>query len=241
MRLSVTRNATRNATRTATPNNSEYAGRHPSSGGERPSTGEHAAAAPSAAAPSAARQTSTLRACATVHCTRQARKRGRFCPRCNTAQWRARHKTALAQREARRTWTAEQMLARRALGYLSAYLRRNNEINREPCHCGQPGLPYQPDHTKPLDVEWLCRDHRQAAREQASEALADARAVAEQAAKHAAYRDERERFLNAWPLLPPERREAIRDAVRRHPWGRRISEESPLWIQLASSTFKSGI
>jgi hypothetical protein len=188
--------------------------------------------------PSSPRSAPALKICATSGCDRPARKRGRVCARCNTRLWRKRNKDACAERERTRTWNAEQTIARRALGYLSSYLRRRNAVNREPCFCGRLGLAHQPDLAKPLEVEWLCRDHRQAARERTLEALADARAAAERAMREAAYRETRKLFLDAWPLLPPERREAIRAQVRLHPWGRGISEESPLWVQLALAAFQ---
>lgn len=41
---------------------------------------------------------------------------------------------------------------------------RSGEVKRKPCQvCGKPNAhAHHPDYSKPLKVQWLCRDHHEA-------------------------------------------------------------------------------
>jgi hypothetical protein len=60
-------------------------------------------------------------------------------------------------------WAAKNPLARWAHGATRGAVQRGL-LEREPCQvCGDPKVDaHHPDHTRPLEVVWLCRRHHKA-------------------------------------------------------------------------------
>src|SRR5664279_5178265 len=104
-------------------------------------------------------------------CKRAPRKRGRTCGRCATRAWRKRHGKTIAAQERARTFSPEQAALRRASAIFYTDLRRRKR-QREPCeNCGRADVvPHWPDLTKPLNIVWFCRAHRDVERERVAEA-----------------------------------------------------------------------
>ena len=65
-----------------------------------------------------------------------------------------------------RAWRTEHRLSgparmkANARAYLHVYIKRG-KVKKQPCLvCGALAEAHHTDYAKPLDVEWLCRDHR---------------------------------------------------------------------------------
>jgi hypothetical protein len=142
-------------------------------------------------------------------CDRPARKRGHTCGRCATRAWRKRHAKTIAAQERARTFTAEQSSVRRASAIFFTDLRRRN-LNREPCeHCGRSEVvPHWADVTRPLEVVWLCRDHRAVERDRLAEEAATANKII-------AWKTLGERFEAEWQQLAPAIQARLRAEAER--------------------------
>lgn len=76
---------------------------------------------------------------------------GRYCLGCSAAYMRA--------WRASRPMTDEQKRKDRCRSYAGVYLRRG-KLQKQPCqNCGsEDSEMHHPDYSKPLEVEWLCRE-----------------------------------------------------------------------------------
>jgi hypothetical protein len=173
------------------------------------------------------------RLCSERSCDRPARKRGTTCGRCTTRAWRKRHRTTIAERERQRTFTPDERAARRASAFVFTYLRRS-AITREPCvTCGRSEVvPHWPDLTKPLNLTWFCRPHRDVERERLAEQTATI-------VKHDAWTTLGERFALQWPTVPPEIQARLHAEAARSPAFRivKANPESPLYRQQLIAAF----
>jgi hypothetical protein len=93
-------------------------------------------------------------------------------------------------------------------------------------------VPHWPDPTKPLDVTWLCRVHRENERDRLAEEAAATKKVV-------AWKTLGERFAAEWPQLAPDLQARLRAEVERSSAFRivRANPESLLYRQQLVAAF----
>jgi len=173
-----------------------------------------------------------VRFCSAPGCRRRTRPGGRHCPGCHAAavhRWREEHRREIAARR-RDVATLRDDEARArdsARAKLGMALRRGT-LERGRCRvCGDAeviGLIAEPARWR--EVEWVCREHRQAELDRRRDD-ADQRAAE---VKQAVWYAERARVLAAIDLLPPAEQAQLHKLAVRGPAGMQLSPGAPLYV-----------